>query len=230
MKRALMRKVLLVQGGLGDSVGPALEQNGYAVTWVRTAKSAAEWLEKEKPGLVVVDVPSLRVNLDRLCAGIKRVYGLPILAIEGEDDDPLNGALTGIVDAVIARPLQMRKLLTRVEKLLPEATGPELRAGDLVFYPSVGRLRRRSEEYYLNPKLSKLLLLFMTRPGELISRKTLMMEIWETTFMGDTRTLDVHIRWLREKIEDEPNDPKMLRTVRGQGYMFESGKPAPARK
>lgn len=224
MKRALLRKVLLVQGGLGDSVGPALEQNGYSVTWVRTAKSAVELLEREKPGLVVVDVPSLRVNLDKLCAGIKRIYRLPILALEGEEGDPLNGALDDIVDSTLIRPLQMRKLLGKVEKLLPEAVGPEMRAGDLLFFPSVGRLKKRSEEYYLNPKLSKLLLLFMARPGELITRKALMMEIWETTFMGDTRTLDVHIRWLREKIEDAPNDPKYLRTVRGQGYMFEGPK------
>jgi DNA-binding response OmpR family regulator len=62
----------------------------------------------------------------------------------------------------------------------------------------------------------------MSRPGQVISRKVLMQEIWDTDYLGDTRTLDVHMRWLREKIEDDPNDPRMLVTVRGQGYRLEA--------
>ena len=218
-----MKKVLLVQGGLGDSVGPALEQNGYAVSWVHTSRSALELLDRERPNLVIVDVPSLKGSADKLCAAIKKSYQLPIIALENES----NGASTEMehVDALLARPLQIRKLLSRVEKLMPEAVGPEYRCGDVVFFPTSSKIKHKGEDYYLNPKLCRLLYLFMTRPGELIARKTLMFEVWETSFMGDTRTLDVHIRWLREYIEDDPNDPVYLRTVRGQGYRFELPKP-----
>ena len=104
---------------------------------------------------------------------------------------------------------------------MPEGQTVELKVGDLVFHPSDGILRKRNEEQYLNPKLSKLLQLFMQRPGEILTRKFLMQQVWETSFMGDTRTLDVHIRWLREKIERDPSQPEILQTVRGVGYRLE---------
>ena len=87
-----------------------------------------------------------------------------------------------------------------------------------------GKVRKRSAEHQLNPKLSRLLLTFMQRQGEVIPRKFLMQHIWETTYMGDTRTLDVHIRWLRKVIEDDPSAPNYLKTIRGQGYRFDNPK------
>ncbi len=107
---------------------------------------------------------------------------------------------------------------------MPEGQALELHSGDLIFRPADGVLRKRAEELYLNPKLSKLLQLFMQRPGEVLTRKFLMQQVWETSYLGDTRTLDVHIRWLREAIEDNPTDPIYLRTVRRQGYRFENPK------
>ncbi|MCS7060783.1 MAG: response regulator transcription factor [Anaerolineae bacterium] len=228
MKRTTIKKILLVQGGLGDSVGPALEQHGYRVAWVRSARTALEFIQKDLPALVVIDVPSLRVGPERLCLSIKRVGNVPIILI-GPETPPgavaQNGAAApACADAYIPRPLQLRRFLSRVEKLMPEGQALELRCGDLVFRPANGILRKRSEELYLNPKLSKLLQLFMQRPGEVLTRKFLMQQVWETSFMGDTRTLDVHIRWLREAIEDDPSDPVYLRTVRRQGYRFENPK------
>ena len=73
---------------------------------------------------------------------------------------------------------------------------------------------------YLTPKLYHLLVLLIDCEGHTLFRKTIMKDVWETDYMGDTRTLDVHIRWLRKKIEDDPNDPKYIRTVRGAGYCF----------
>lgn len=219
MKRAAMKRVLLVQGGYGDSVGPALEQNGYAVSWVHSARSALELLDHERPSVVVVDMPSLKGSAEKLCASIKKSHQLPIIVLEGEvvgDPEPMEHA-----DIVLTRPLQMRKLLSRVEKLMPEAVGPEYKCGEITFFPASSKIRYKGEDHYLNPKLCKLLNIFMTRPGQLILRKTLMQEVWETNFMGDTRTLDVHVRWLREYVEDDPNEPIYLRTVRGQGYRFE---------
>lgn len=216
-------KILLIQGGLGDSVQPALERSGYRVVWVRTAKYALERLGVDSPSLVIVDVPSLRVSTERLCQAIKRLRDVPVLLIGADGEDEVAGG--DCADAYLPRPLQLKRLLARVEKLMPAGQSIEFRCGDIVLRPNEGTVRKRSEEHYLNPKLTKLLLTFMQRQGEVIPRKFLMQHIWETSYMGDTRTLDVHIRWLREAIEDSPGDPSYLKTVRGQGYRFDNPRP-----
>jgi DNA-binding response OmpR family regulator len=215
-------KIFLIQGGLGDSVQPALERSGYRVIWVRTAKYALERIKADAPSLVIVDMPSLRVSVDRLCQAIKRAHEVPLLLIG--DENPVQEDIS-CADAYLPRPLQLKRLLARVEKLMPQSQNVELRCGDIVFRPNDGLVRRRADESYLNPKLAKLLLTFMQRQGEVIPRKFLMQHIWETTYMGDTRTLDVHIRWLREAIEDDPSEPGYLKTLRGQGYRFDNPKP-----
>ncbi len=217
-------KILLVQGGLGDSVGPILERYGYRVLWVRTAKNALNRIASETLSLVVLDVPSLRVSAEKMCQAIKRVKDVPVLLIGSETSANGAGPYEGCADAYVPRPLQLRRLLSRVEKLMPEGQAVELRCGDLVFRPADGILRKRSGEQYLNPKLSKLLQLFMQHQGEILPRKLLMNQVWETNYLGDTRTLDVHVRWLREAVEDNPTEPAYLHTVRGQGYRFDNPK------
>ena len=236
MKRTATKKILLVQGGLGDSVGPVLEQHGYRVAWVRSAKNAIAFFEKDTPALVIIDVPSVKVSAERLCLSIRRLrQDVPVIMIGAEPHLSTNGSSgtptppTSLVtptcaDAYLQRPLQLRRLLLRVDKMMPEGQALELRCGDLVFRPAEGVLRKRVDELYLNPKLSKLLQLFMQQPGEVLTRKFLMQQVWDTSYLGDTRTLDVHIRWLREAIEDDPTDPIYLRTVRRQGYRFETSK------
>ncbi len=233
MKRTATRKILLVQGGLGDSVGPVLEQHGYRVAWVRSAKNAIAFFEKDTPALVIIDVPSLKVSAERLCQSVKRLQQeVPVILLLPEVHANGNGtapaaagaATSTCADATLQRPLQARRLLSRVDKMMPEGQALELRCGDIIFRPADGVLRKRLDELYLNPKLSKLLQLFMQQPGEVLTRKFLMQQVWDTSYLGDTRTLDVHIRWLREAIEDDPTDPIYLRTVRRQGYRFENPK------
>jgi len=225
--RAAAIKILLVQGGLGDSVGPLLERHGYRVVWVQTAKQALERVTSEKPALVIIDVPSLIANAEKLCQEVKRIRDIPVLML-GEQGAGVNGkaarAYAGCADEFVPRPLRARRLLLRIAKLLPEGLAIELRCGDLVFRPADGILRKRDKEVYLNPKLSRLLQLFMQHPGEVLTRRVLMQQVWDTDYIGDTRTLDVHIRWLRLAIEDDPTMPVYLRTVRGQGYCFHNPK------
>ena len=225
--RAAAVKILLVQGGLGDSVGPLLERHGYRVVWVQTAKQALERVTSEKPALVIIDVPSLIANAEKLCQEVKRIRDIPVLMLGGQDAG-VNGkaarAYVGCADEFLPRPLRARRLLLRIAKLLPEGLAIELRCGDLVFRPADGILRKRDKEVYLNPKLSRLLQLFMQHPGEVLTRRVLMQQVWDTDYIGDTRTLDVHIRWLRLAIEDDPTMPVYLRTVRGQGYCFHNPK------
>jgi DNA-binding response OmpR family regulator len=219
-------KILLVQGGLGDSVGPILEKNGYRVDWVRTAKNAIDRVMSHPPALVIIDVPSLRVSAEKLAYSIKRMTEVPVLFIgsEVQTENEIKETEVAAADGFVPRPIQLRRLLSRVEKLMPEGQTVELRCGDLVFHPSDGVLRKKNDEQYLNPKLSKLLALFLQHQGEILTRKFLMQQVWDTSYMGDTRTLDVHIRWLREAIEDDTTDPIYLRTVRGQGYRFDNPK------
>ncbi len=96
-----------------------------------------------------------------------------------------------------------------------------LRAGDLTLDLDARCVVQDGVATHLTFKECALLKIFMNNGGEVVSRKRLMKEVWDTDYLGDTRTLDVHIRWLREKIEDDPSEPALLRTVRGVGYRFE---------
>jgi DNA-binding response OmpR family regulator len=88
-------------------------------------------------------------------------------------------------------------------------------------------LRKGRARYRLRPKEAALLALFMRNPGRVLTRREIMKAVWDTDYVGDTRTLNVHVRWLRLKIEDDPGKPRLLRTVRGVGYRFESTKSPP---
>lgn len=107
------------------------------------------------------------------------------------------------------------------------ATQPEIHCGRLRLKTSTGQISRDGQVLKLAPKQCQLLSMFMRHSGEVLPRSLLVREIWETTFMDDTRMLDVHVRWLREKIEDDPSKPAYLRTVRGVGYRFEPPSAAP---
>jgi DNA-binding response OmpR family regulator len=118
-------------------------------------------------------------------------------------------------------PFTSRKLLYRVKKLAETLSSREIRAAPLALDPDTNMLRKGDISSHLRPKEAALLELFMCNPGRVLSRQEIMKKVWETDYMGDTRTLSVHIRWLRLKIEDNPNAPIFLRTVRGVGYRFE---------
>jgi DNA-binding response OmpR family regulator len=118
-------------------------------------------------------------------------------------------------------PFTSRKLLYRVRKLAENLTRPEIHVGVLSLDPDVRILRKGDEVIQLRPKEAALLALFMENAGRVLSRLEIMKEVWETDYVGDTRTLSVHVRWLRLKIEDDPGNPRWLRTVRGLGYRFE---------
>jgi DNA-binding response OmpR family regulator len=124
-------------------------------------------------------------------------------------------------EAFMTPPFTSRKLLYRVKKLAETLSSREIRDGDLALDPDTNTLRKGEVSSHLRPKEAALLALFMHNPGRVVSRKEIMKKVWETDYMGDTRTLSVHIRWLRLKIEDNPNAPIILRTVRGVGYRFE---------
>lgn len=215
--------VLLVEGkrANGNSVAYPLEKVGFEVVIVHTGKTALAVVKSRKPNLVVFNASMMRSNGARSCSRLRRAVGaVPIIHIrpEGWPEE-----VEADADVYLERPFTPRKLLNRIKALLPPDFSKEeiVRCGDLTYY----RTKRSVEvvgkgESRLTPKLAQLLEEFVRHPNEIVTRKQLMQNVWHTDYVGDTRTLDVHIRWIRELIEQDPAYPRRLQTVRGRGYIF----------
>jgi DNA-binding response OmpR family regulator len=213
-------QILLVEGrrAKGLSCAPLLEKKGYHVTRVHTRRNANACLEKESPDLLIVDARYLRFNASRFCQ-VLRANGnqVPLLLIlpEGEED-PSSGAT-----AILRGKLTSRKLFNRIRRILSGPGGEILRVGDIVLDVKRRTVSRGGQQRRLTPKQTRLLEVFMRNPGRVLTRAFLMKEVWNTDFVGDTRTLEVHIHWLRRAIEETPSSPVYLTTVRRLGYRFD---------
>lgn len=218
-----MQTILLVEGNrAGDnSLQSVLEKQGYEVFVVHTGKTTLSWVAEQIPDLVVFDAASMRSSGVRNCRRLRqKVAKTPIIHTRpaGQPHDP-----TASADIYLEHPFTSRKLLNRVHALLPADNTKEaiVRIGDLTLY-----LGKRSvevagkSERHLTPRLMNLLVEFVRHPNQTVSRRQIMQKVWKTDYLGDTRTLDVHIRWIREAIEANPSKPQRLLTVRGVGYVF----------
>jgi DNA-binding response OmpR family regulator len=124
-------------------------------------------------------------------------------------------------------PFTSRKLLYRLKKVSAALPSRTIRVGELVLDPVTRTLDKGQTRCRLRPMEAALLAFFMRNPGRVLSRPEIMKAVWDTDYVEDTRTVTVHVRWLRLKIEDDPRKPRLLRTVRGVGYRFEFVEPAP---
>jgi two-component system, OmpR family, phosphate regulon response regulator PhoB len=215
--------ILLVEGkraGQNTAV-PALEKAGYVLELCHTGNAAVKTLTTFSPHLIIFNAATMRTNGARTCRRLKRNgQELPIIHIRaaGEPEE-----LDAEADIYLEHPFTPRKLLNRVKDLLPvdHANEEIVRYGHISLY-----LTKKSVEIIgkgenrLTPKLTHLLEQFMRHPHQVLTRRELMQSVWKTDYIGDTRTLDVHIRWVREFIEENPAQPKFLKTVRGQGYVL----------
>jgi two-component system phosphate regulon response regulator PhoB len=172
--------------------------------------------------LVVFDASTMRSSGIRSCLRLRRaLVDIPIIhsRVSGEPEDRAAEA-----DIYLEHPYTARKLINRIRALLPADDNQEeiFRSGPITLYRSKPSVMVEGQgERRLTPKLSRLLEEFIHHPNEIVSRKQLMQNVWKTDYIGDTRTLDVHVRWLREMIEADPARPVLLRTVRGKGYIFD---------
>lgn len=216
-------KLLLVESPkAGDnSFVAALERAGYQVKVAHTVKEAETWLAAETPDLLIYDAVWMRSTGLRTCRRWRTEWpGVPIIHCRGKEQKMEESAE---IEVYLRHPFTHRKLINRVRQLLPANAEEDdvVRAGDIVLFRRKGAVSVRGQsEIMLTPKLVRLLDQFMRHPNEVISRRRLMHDVWETDYVGDTRTLHVHIRWLRLIIEEDSADPQRLRTVRGQGYIF----------
>lgn len=217
------KEILLVEGTrIGESsLEHVLQKANFKVARASTGRQALEWVQENTPRLVVFDASSMRSSGARTCRRLRGVLGeVPIIhcRLEGLAEDP-----SLLADVYLEQPFTGRKLLNRVRDLLPVDLHKEevIRYGHILFYRSKRAVDVRGKgEQRLTPKLAQLLEEFLRHPNELVSRSQLMRNVWHTDYVGDTRTLDVHVRWIRECIENDPSAPALLRTIRGKGFIL----------
>ena len=217
-------RILFVEKDIttADLLMPSMERKGYQVSVAHTLRQATGRIRSLCPDLLIMDVASFGVRGYKVSEGIRaRLEGVPTILLLEEGHASAGDA----AEAFMTPPFTSRKLLYRIKKVAQDLTQHEIRAGHLAVDPKTRTLRKGEEVMHLRPKEADLLELFLASPGQVISRQELMKRIWQTDYVGDTRTLSVHVRWLRQKIEDDPSSPSYLRTVRGVGYRFEVPEP-----
>jgi DNA-binding response OmpR family regulator len=195
------------------------KKKGYEVSLARNEQEAVQRTASETPDLIILNATSLEIDGPQICQVLyERVAEIPIILILAESQESMD--VTGAT-FILTPPFTSRKLFNRIRSILKSDEGETLQAGRLSLSLGTRCVNRASKEQRLTPKEFELLKVLMRSPGRVLSRRFLMKKIWKTDYVGDTRTLDVHIRWLREKIEKDPSSPTYLRTVRGVGYRFE---------
>ncbi len=211
-------KVLLVEGRkpAGERLAPMLDPE-YDLATARTRREALARIREMNPAVIVLDAPSLRFSRRRFCCTLEEEeIDSPVLLLHKENPTPdhVNAR------AYLCYPFSPQKLINRISWLLPTPEGEILRRGELILNIKRRSITKADRERHLTPKQAHLLELFMRHPGEVLTREFLMKRVWETDFIDDTRTLDVHIHWVREAIEEDTRSPRYLHTIRGVGYRF----------
>lgn len=177
--------------------------------------------------LVILDLMLPRMNGLDLCRLVRHQgIDVPILILsaKGTETDRIVGLEVG-ADDYLAKPFGMRELVARCRALLrrchrtaTQTEDPVLRFKEITLHPRECRVFLKGEEVSLSPKEFRILELFMSQPRRVWSRDQIIDQVWGHDFMGDNKTVDVHIRWIREKVEADPSSPEYLKTVRGFGY------------
>jgi DNA-binding response OmpR family regulator len=199
---------------------PALRKKGFEVEVVPTGKAALGKIREIHPQVVVVNAASLRSNGARICQNLRAASnGLPIVFI-ANPTHPVEGLETG-ANVVMELPFTVRKLVNRIHPMLPRTGTETLARGPIILNLEHNIVECHENETKLTPRLTHLLRMFLETPGIVLERERLFKEVWNTDYTGDTRTLDVHISWLRRAIEVDPRNPTLLKTMRGVGYRLD---------
>jgi two-component system response regulator RegX3 len=224
-------RILIVEDeeSLADSVRYNLEREGFAVDVVGDGGEALEWCRSERAALVILDLmlPGLS-GLD-VCRSLRAESDVPIIIVTAKDSeaDKVTGLELG-ADDYVTKPFSVRELVSRVRANLRRAQKPGaieqsqdiLRGGPVELDVARHEVRVEGSAVSLPPKEFELLELLLSRKGRLLTRDYLIDEVWGPDYFGDTKTLDVHIKRLRAKVETDPHRPEHVLTVRGLGYKF----------
>ena len=225
-----MPRILLVddEETMVRSLSTLLTQEGYEVATAADGPQALAAARAQRPDLIVLDVMLPGIDGLEVCRQIRTWSAVPIVMLTAKtaETDKVVGLEVG-ADDYVTKPFSGRELVARVKANLrrvqmqgQEAQQERLEAGDVVVDIGSRRVVVRGSEATLSPKEFDLLKILMSHPGRVLGRDFLLNHVWGEDFFGDTRTLDVHIRWLREKIEEHPSQPLYIQTVHGIGYRF----------
>lgn len=196
-----------------------LQKKGFTVATAQNGSEALKRLDETAPDLVVVNAASLGSTGVRICQSLqeKQQEHLPIVLILDEGKTVEKSA----ADIVLNLPFTVQKLVNRIKPLLPGDGANVIHIGPIRLDLDQRRVRSLGKNERLTPRLATLLQILLQHRGEVIEREELFKKVWDTNYTGDTRTLDVHVSWLRRAIELDPDHPKFLHTVRGVGYRLD---------
>lgn len=216
-------KILLIEGKRADrpSFVAGLTRKGYQVESVVNGSEALSRLEPFAPDLIIVNAASMRTSGKRICQSIRaHAHDAHIVLIA--DGQPVNSIeKEELAEVVLTLPFTLQKLMNRIRPLLPAEKKDLLEVGILQLDPVQRWVRIGTKQTSLTPRLVTLLKILMEHPGQVIEREYLFRTVWDTAYTEDTRTLDVHVSWLRRAIEDDPRKPVYIKTIRGVGYRLD---------
>lgn len=228
---ASLKKILIVddEPTLVATLKYNLERENFQVLSASDGEAALSLARSNAPDLVVLDLMLPTMGGLEVARILRKETRIPILMLtaKGTETDKVLGLEIG-ADDYVTKPFGMQELLARVRALLrrwesaDDTAAPETAQSGDIRIDLLRRQATKGDEFLrLKPKEFDLLLFFVRNPARVFTREQLLNQIWGYEFAGDTRTVDVHIRWLRQKIEDDPSAPRRIITVRGTGYMFE---------
>ena len=231
-------RVLVVEDepALLETLEYNLAHQGYTVSTAADGPTALKMARQEQPDLIVLDIMLPGMDGFEVCRILRQEMSMPILMLTARDEevDKIVGLEVG-ADDYMTKPFSMREFLARVKALLRRvrltreevagenrsAVGERLTCGDLTIDLTRREVLRGQETLPLKPKEYELLVFLVRNRGIVLTRDLILERVWGWDYGGGSRTVDVHVRWLREKIERDPAEPSRIVTVRGVGYRFE---------
>lgn len=213
--------ILLIEGKKAEQpvFAAQLQKKGFSVFVVQNGSQAVNQLAGIAPDLLVVNAASLGSSGVRIVQSLreKQQERLPIILLLNSN----HIVDKSVADVVLTLPFTVQKLVNRLKPYLPGDGANIVHAGPLRLDLEHRRVHCLGKNIRLTPRLTLLLQLLIEHRGEVVEREALFKRVWDTDYTGDTRTLDVHVSWLRKAIELDPNHPKFLHTVRGVGYRLD---------
>jgi DNA-binding response OmpR family regulator len=235
----MTEKILVVEDELTllETLAYNLRHQGYEVDTASDGNTALKIARDNHPDLILLDIMLPGMDGFEVCRVLRQEMNTPVLMLTARDDeiDRVVGLEVG-ADDYLTKPFSMRELLARVKALLrrvrlireeidtsasPAGESQSMTFGNLVLDISRREARLNNLPLSLKPKEYELLVFLAQHRGQVLTRETILERVWGWDFIGDSRTVDVHVRWLREKIEPNPSNPERIVTVRGAGYRFE---------
>jgi DNA-binding response OmpR family regulator len=235
----MLEKILVVEDepSLQETLAYNLEKQGYQVRTTGDGRLAVDSAREWMPDLIVLDIMLPGMDGFEICKVLRKEMNVSIIMLTARDDeiDRVVGLEVG-ADDYLTKPFSMRELLARVKaqlrrtemvrqelgkKQAPEMEHKRLTFGNLAIDQTRREATLAGQVIPLKPQEYDLLVFFAEHKGQMLSREFILERVWGWDYIGDSRTVDVHVRWLRQKVESDPSNPSRIITVRGGGYRFE---------